>query len=165
MGHSGVGHTLTALRARYWIHGGSAAVRGVLGKCLSFRRNFKACEQQIMADLPATRLSVGRLPFFHTGVDLFDPFLVKQARSVVKRYGCIFTCMTVHAAHLEVVHSLSADFFISALRRFFSRRSNVAHLHSDNGSNFTGADRILLESILDWNQHQTGGFLLQREIK
>ena len=166
VGHSGVGHTFTALRARYWIHGGSVAVRGVLGKCLSCRRNFKPCEQQIMADLPTARLSVGRPPFFHTGVDLFGPFLVKQGRSVVKRYGCIFTCMTVRAVHLEVVHSLSADSFISALRRFVSRRSNVAHLHSDNGSNFTGVDRILLhESIRDWNQHQIGGFLLQREIE
>ena len=165
VGHSGVGHTFTALRARYWIHGGSVAVRGVLGKCLSCRRNFKPCEQQIMADLPTARLSVGRPPFFHTGVDLFGPFLVKQGRSVVKRYGCIFTCMTVRAVHLEVVHSLSADSFISALRRFVSRRSNVAHLHSDNGSNFTGADRIFCESIRDWNQHQIGGFLLQREIE
>ena len=165
VGHSGVGHTFTALRARYWIHGGSVAVRGVLGKCLSCRRNFKPCEQQIMADLPTARLSVGRPPFFHTGVDLFGPFLVKQGRSVVKRYGCIFTCMTVRAVHLEVLHSLSADSFISALRRFVSRRINVAHLHSDNGSNFTGADRILRESIRDWNQHQIGGFLLQREIE
>ena len=165
VGHSGVGHTFTALRARYWIHGGSVAVRGVLGKCLSCRRNFKPCEQQIMADLPTARLSVGRPPFFHTGVDLFGPFLVKQGRSVVKRYGCIFTCMTVRAVHLEVVHSLSADSFTSALRRFVSRRSNVAHLHSDNGSNFTGADRILRESIRDWNQHQIGRFLLQREIE
>ena len=164
VGHAGVSHTFSALRARYWILGGSVAVRSVLAKCLSCRRNFRPCEQQIMADLPAARLQVGQPPFFHTGVDLFGPFLVKQGRSVVKRYGCIFTCMTMRAVHLEVVHSLSADSFISALRRFIGRRSNVAHIHSDNGSNFTGADKILKEAIQGWNQHRIGGFLLQREI-
>ena len=164
VGHTGVSHTFSALRARYWILGGSVAVRSVLAKCLSCRRNFRSCEQQIMADLPAARLQVGQPPFFHTGVDLFGPFLVKQGRSVVKRYGCIFTCMTMRAVHLEVVHSLSADSFISALRRFIGRRSNVAHIHSDNGSNFTGADKILKEAIQGLYQHRIGGFLLQREI-
>ena len=164
VGHAGVSHIFSALRARYWILGGSVAVRSVLAKCLSCRRNFRPCEQQIMADLPAARLQVGQPPFFHTGVDLFGPFLVKQGRSVVKRYGCIFTCMTMRAVHLEVVHSLSADSFISALRRFIGRRSNVAHIHSDNGRNFTGADKILKEAIQGWNQHRIGGFLLQREI-
>ena len=164
VGHAGVSHTFSALRARYWILGGSVAVRSVLTKCLSCRRNFRPCEQQIMADLPAARLQVGQPPFFHTGVDLFGPFLVKQGRSVVKRHGCIFTCMAMRAVHLEVVHSLSADSFISALRRFIGRRSNVAHIHSDNGSNFTGADEILKKAIQGWNQHRIGGFLLQREI-
>ena len=87
VGLSGVGHTFTALRARYWIHGGSAAVRGVLGKCLSCRRNFKPCEQQIMADLPAVQLSVVRPPFFHTGVDLFGPFLMKQGEVLLSATG------------------------------------------------------------------------------
>ena len=34
-------------------------------------------------------------------------FLMKQGRSLVKQYGCIFTCINVRAVHLEVVHSLS----------------------------------------------------------
>ena len=72
--------------------------------------------------------------------------------------------MTMRAVHLEVVHSLSAESFISALRRFIGRRSNVAHIHLYNGSNFTGADKILREAIQGWNQHRIGGFLLQREI-
>ena len=117
-----------------------------------------------MVDLPAARLQKGQPSFFLTGVDLFGPFLDKQGRSVVKRYGCIFTCMTMRAVPLEVVRSLSADSFISALRRFIGRRNNVARIHSDNGSNFTGADKILREAIHDWNQHRIGGFPLQQKI-
>ena len=165
VGHAGVGHTFTALRARYWIQRGSTAIKSVIKNCLSCRRNFRPCEQQMMSDLPAARLQIGQPPFFHTGVDLFGPFQVKQGRSVVKRYGCIFTCMTVRCMHLEVVHTLTTDSFISALRRFISRRGSVAHIHSDNGTNFVGADRILKESIREWNQRQIGGFLLQREVE
>ena len=118
-----------------------------------------------MADLPKYRMQMQQPPFFHTGVDCFGPFSIKQGRSTVKRYGCIFTCMTVGAVHLEVLHSLSTDSFISALRRFISRRGSVGHLYSNNGTNFTGADRALRESIKSWNKQQIKGFLLQREIE
>ena len=136
VGHAGVNQILSALRARYWILGGSVVVHGVLAKCLSCRRNFRPCEQQIMTDLLALRLQVGQPPFFQTGVDLFGPFLVKQRSSVVKRYGCLFICMTIHAVQLEVVHSIAADSFISDSRRFIGKRINATYIHSDNGSNF-----------------------------
>ena len=68
-----------------------------------------------MAELPQARMQVYHPPFFHTGVDYFGPLLVRQERSLVKRYGCIFTCMTSRAIHLEVAHSLTSDSFISAL--------------------------------------------------
>ena len=64
-----------------------------------------------MANLPDARLQVSQPLFFHTGCDCFGPFLVKQGRSLVKRWGCILTCMTVRAVHLEVLHSLSTDSF------------------------------------------------------
>ena len=104
-------------------------------------------------------------PFFHTDTDCFGPFLVKHGRSAVERYGCIFTCMTVQAVHLEVPHSLSTYSFILAFRRFISRRGFVGHLYSDNGTNFIGADRVLKESIRLWNKHQISRFLLQKETE
>ena len=89
---------------------------------------------------------------------------MKQGRSLVKRYGCIFTCMTVRAVHLEVLHTLSTDSFISALRRFVARRGNVGHIYSDNGTNFAVADKVLKESIWKWNQKQITEFLVQKEV-
>ena len=73
VGYAGVGHTITALKAKYWILGGSVTVGSALAKCSSYRQKFKPCEQQIMADLSAARLHVEQTPFFRTGVDLFGP--------------------------------------------------------------------------------------------
>ena len=69
---------------------------------------------QIMSELPTERVSDGHPPFCFAGVDYFGPLFVKQGRSHVKRYGCLFTCSTVRAVHIEIVHSLT-DSFIDAL--------------------------------------------------
>ena len=104
-------------------------------------------------------------PFFHTGVDCFGPLFVKQGRSHMKRYDWIFSCMMTRAVHLEVLHSLSCDSFISALRRFITRRSSIGHLHSDNGTNFVGGNKVINEAIRQWNQRQVSSFLFQKEIE
>ena len=100
-----------------------------------------------MADLPKARLQIHELPFSHVEVDHFGPLLVKMKRSVVKRYGCLFTGMTTRAIHLEVAYDLSTSAFINALRRFASRRDPVQHIFSDNGTNFVDSARLLSKSI------------------
>ena len=150
-GHSGFNHTSSALSQRFWIEKGGYVIRNVLKECATCQRQNAQVSTQLMADLPECRLDMNHAPFFHTGVDCFGVFSVKQGRSLVKRYGCIFTCMTVRAVHLEVLHTLSTDSFISALRRFVARRGNVGHIYSDNGTNFVGAERVLKESIRKWN--------------
>ncbi|KAF5185186.1 hypothetical protein FRX31_025227, partial [Thalictrum thalictroides] len=45
--------------------------------------------------------------------------------------------------HLELVSGLTSDAFIAALTRFIARRGPCLHLHSDNGTNFVGANREL----------------------
>ena len=143
VGHSGINHTFAALREKFWVLKGGAAVRSVLAGCWICRRRNSLPGVQKMADLPEARMQMHQPVFFHTGVDCFGPFMVKQGRSVVKRSGCIFTCMVSRAVHLEVLHSLTSDSFISALRRFVGRRGGVGHVYSDNGTNFVGGQRVL----------------------
>ncbi|KAK0132603.1 hypothetical protein N1851_032471 [Merluccius polli] len=100
-----------------------------------------------MADLPVDRDCPEEAPFTRVGVDYFGPFEVKSRRSVVKRYGVIFTCLAIRAIHIEVAPSLDTDYFINALRRFVARRGQVREIRSDNGTNFIGGERELREAI------------------
>ena len=62
-----------------------------------------------MAKLPEERISPHEPPFMYVGVDYFGPIEVKQRRSRVKRWGCLFACLTVRAIHVEAAHSLNTD--------------------------------------------------------
>ena len=55
--------------------------------------------------------------------------------------------LTMRAVHIEVAHTLEADSFICAYHRFVSRRGRPRTIYSDNGTNFTGAERELREAF------------------
>ena len=84
-----------------------------------------------MGDLPSDRLTPEKPPFSQIGVDFFGSFEVKQGRSIVKRYGCIFTCLAIRATHVEIAHSLDADSMINALRRFIAIRGCPERIRSN----------------------------------
>ncbi|XP_023930376.1 uncharacterized protein LOC106172270 [Lingula anatina] len=164
-GHSGREYALSMTREQFWILGARTAIRRVINDCFTCRKRQSPCSTQKMADLPASRVTPGNPPFTYTGVDYFGPFHVKQGRKLVKRYGCIFTCLTIRAIHIEIAHSLDTSSFINALQRFISRRGMPKEINSDNGTNFTGADKELKEAVQGWNQTKLGEFFRQREIK
>lgn len=109
----------------------------------------KKCKQEIprMGDLPHARVAHHQRPFTYCGVDLFGPIEVTVGRGRQKRYGVLFTCLTVRAIHVEVVSTLTSDSFIMALRRMAARRGWPQNLFSDNGTNFKGAVSELKKSI------------------
>ena len=158
VGHFGASHTGAFLRQKFWIIKGGAAVRSSIGHCvLCKKRNF-SLNKQFMADLPPCTLQVNEPPSHNVGVDYFGPFLIKQKRSLVNRYGCLFTCLSMRAVHIEIANFLTADSFINALCRFIARKGKPDHIYSDNGSNFVGANRILRESLNELNQESLNQF-------
>ena len=146
---------------------GGAAVRQSIGKCIKCKRRNAVVGKQLMADVPTCRLQPHKPPFHSVGIDYFGPLMVEQGRSLVKRYGCVFTCLTMRAILIEISHSLSTDSFLNALRRFIARRGKPADIHSDNGSNFIGAERIWRESLqsLELDQRKLNDYCSQLEIK
>ena len=152
--HWGQDLLLSTLRQTYWIIKGRSFVRSVIRSCLYCRKKKAPTIQPKMADLPPTRLAIMSPPFFNTGVDCFGPFNVKILRSRAKRWGCIFTCMTTRAVHLEVVECLSTDAFIQALERFINRRGYPQSINSDCGTNFVGADNELRQWFSDLHKDE-----------
>ena len=124
----------------------NTAMRHVISKCVFCRRNYSRPGVQKMADLPKNRISPAP-PFTYTGVDYFGPFVIKEGRKELKRYGALFTCLVSLAVHIEVASSLESSSFIHALRRFIARRGSVRDVRSDNCTNFVGARNELLQAI------------------
>ena len=161
-GHLGTEHTLAQLRAEYWVQ--RKVVKSALRLCITCRKiNGRLCSQK-MADLPDTRMAMGDVPFAHAGVDCFGPFLVKRGRSMVKRYGCVFTCLTMRAVHVEVLDSLDTDSFVNAVRRFIARRGKPISITSDNGGNFVKGNKELSAGLKELDQDTLDRTMLERGI-
>ena len=144
-GHIGPEHTLANLRASYWITNGRTAIKSVLRKCFFCRVRRAVRMYPYMADLPACRVAYNQPPFTNCGIDPFGPLYVKQGRKRLKRWGVIFTCLTVRCIHLEIVEASDTDSFINAFRRFTNRRGCPETVYSDCGTNLTGAVNELQE--------------------
>ena len=165
LGHTGRNHMLHRLRQKYWIINANSAARKTITECMVCRRHRGKLGEQKMADLPDERVVPDMAPFTKVGVDYFGPIEVKRGRSLLKRYGVIFTCLTSRAVHLEVAHSLDTDSCINALRRFICRRGPVSNLRSDNGTNFIGANKELKQSLAALNNAKIQDALIQDGIK
>ena len=124
--------------AGYWIIGCNRIVRSLISKCVLYRRWRSNLQIQKMASLPEDRVESTE-PFSYCAVDLFGPFLIKEGRKELKRYGVLFTCMASRAVHIETANSLSTDSFINCLRRMMAIRGPIRQLRCDQGTNFVGA--------------------------
>ncbi|XP_036151070.1 uncharacterized protein LOC118648763 [Monomorium pharaonis] len=146
--HAGIQTTLYAVRYRFWLLDGKNQIRKIVRQCVRCIRFRASPVEYKMADLPKSRLNES-IAFNHTGLDFFGPMFVKEKkqrnRGRVKVYGCVFICMSSKAVHIEIVSDLSTEAFLAALKRFMGRRAIPAHIYSDNGTNFIGANNQLRE--------------------
>ena len=162
--HVGREHTLALVRQTFWISRGKSFVRKIINDCLQCKRRRAKPNVPVMASLPKERLALCEPPFTNTGVDYFGPMNVKRGRVTEKRWGCLFTCLTTRAVHLELAGDLSTDSFIMALRRFRGRRGNPRTIRSDNGTNFVGANRELTEALKSLSEERITDELAQEGI-
>lgn len=148
--HCGAHQLQTLLVQKYWILSARSAIRSRIFKCISCYRSKPTFNPPKMADLPGPRVSPTK-PFLTSAVDFAGPFSVKlhnlRRLQHVKIYLCLFICLSTKAVHLEVAMDLTAECFIGCLTRFISRRGQITNLHSDNGTNFTGAARKIRETV------------------
>jgi hypothetical protein len=121
--------------------------------------------RQQMSNLPAERLTPDKPPFCYVGVDYFGPLSVKHKRSLEKRYGCLFTCLTTQAVHLEVAHSLDTESFLCAVSRFIARRGFPEKIFSDNGTNLTLGCKELKKGLSELDVRKINEKMLQNHIE
>lgn len=143
--HGGPQITLSTLTQQFWVTRGRDAVRFFLKKCVLCTRLKAVTLNQIMGNLPKTRL-IPNKAFQTTGIDYAGPLTLKlgqRSKITTKAYIVVFVCFSTRALHLEVASSLSTDGFIAAFRRFLSRRGIPLNIYTDCGTNFIGARKVL----------------------
>ncbi|XP_055602700.1 uncharacterized protein LOC129751299 [Uranotaenia lowii] len=150
--HERYGHGFRAtvkneVMQRFSISGLTSLIKQIEKACVFCK--VRKCKPRTprMAALPVQRLTPFRRPFTFVGVDYLGPVEVSVGRRREKRWIVVFTCMVIRAVHLEVAHSLSAQSCLMSIRRFISRRGPATEYFSDNGTNFQGASKEMVQQI------------------
>ena len=164
--HQGIETVLNNLRERYWIIKARSAVKYSFHNCQECKIRKAKPTEPIMGLLPSARVSMQQFAFSCVGIDYFGPFhITVSKRRREKRYGLLFTCLTVRAVHLEVTSSLSTDSTLMAVSRFVDRRGTPSEFCSDNGTSFRGASRELRTMLQDLDHHRIQKKLAPSGIK
>ncbi len=146
-GHVGINTVIGELHQKYKIIGGRREISRIIHNCKKkFCRN-PIPQNQRMADLPKERVEF--VPgFTYIALDYFGPLKIKQwqkheEQNFSKVWGCIFTCLSTRAIHIELVEDLTSRSFIEAFRRFVGRRGYPQKIWSDNATTFKLAAKEL----------------------
>ncbi len=144
--HAGPTLLLGLLSRQYYVSGARRLVRKISRDCITCQREYAKTTTQQMGDLPQSRVRPST-PFARTGTDFAGPLTLRKGHTrkpvYVKAYVCLFICFSTSAIHLELVSGLSTEAFLAAFRRFAARRGCPEEVHSDNGSNYIGANHEL----------------------
>ncbi|XP_055585330.1 uncharacterized protein LOC129738161 [Uranotaenia lowii] len=135
------------IKQRFLISGLTNLIRRTERSCVWCKVRKCLPKNPRMAALPVQRLTPFKRPFNFVGIDYLGPVEVVVGRRREKRWVAVFTCMVVRAVHLEVVHSLTAQSCIMAIRRFISRRGPASEYFTDNGTNFRGASKEIIQRV------------------
>ncbi|XP_055623638.1 uncharacterized protein LOC129767049 [Toxorhynchites rutilus septentrionalis] len=146
-GHGNRETVVNELRQRFYIPRVRRELEKIGKNCMQCR--VRKCKPVVprMAPLPNQRTTPYVRPFSYVGVDFFGPINVVVGRHTEKRWCALFTCFGTRAIHLEVVHSLSSQACLMAIRRFVCRRGVPVEFFSDNGTNFVGASKEIMKEI------------------
>ena len=143
--HGGPTATVADMRRQIWVTQAMKKASACIKKCVTCFRFNSGPTQQLMGDLPSSRIEVPERAFSCVGLDFAGPLTYKNGTECVKGYVAVFICFASKAVHLEAVSSLTSDAMVAALRRFIARRGIPSQTVSDNATNFVGARRDLNE--------------------
>ena len=162
--YEGTENVENKLQQKYWIIGLRNALRKIKSRCIKCRHRNTNPIHPPMVDIPRERLDEHVFPFTHTGVDYFGPNEVKLLRRTLKRWFCLFTCLTTRAVLVEVAQSLDPESCLAAVTGFVARRGNPNTIISDNRTKFDGAANDQRSVINDGDKAKIESDLAQNKI-
>lgn len=145
---------INELRQRFNIPQLRTVLNEIKRRCQRCKNERAVPQPPAMGDLPQARLAAFTRPFSYIGIDYFGPMSVSVGRRVEKRWGVLFTCLTIRAVHIEIAHTLNTSSCIMAIKNFIARRGSPITIYSDRGTNFIGASRELKEALNNINNTQ-----------
>ena len=140
------------------------ALKSIKSQCVFCRKLRAQTKVPFIADLPAERLDYQSYPFVNVDVDFFGPFEAKLLRRTMKRWCCLFICLTSRAIHIEVDRKLDSDSCLVAVNRVIAKRGKPSTIKSDNGTDFVGSARDLKQYMISWNKDQITSDLAHKKI-
>ena len=143
--HGGPTATVAELRRQIWVTQEMKKASAGIKKCVTCFRFNSGPTQQLMGDLPSSRIEAPERAFSCVGLDFAGPLTFKSGNECVKGYAALFVCFASKAVHLEAVSSLTSDAMVAAMRLFIARRGIPSQSVSDKATNFVGARRDLNE--------------------
>ena len=163
----GTNHTLATISKQFWVIKGREAIREYEQCCIECKKRRATAVKQIMAPLPPSRTKLSLRAFEEIGLDYGGPFLTKQGRAKtrMKRYLCLFTCLSSRAVHLEMAYNLTTDSFLNAFWRMTYRRGIPSYVISDNGTNFVKGNKELQNLVNNLDQNKIIRETSFKEIK
>ena len=162
--HSGINHTLIAVRDRFWVLKGRSLVRRVVKSCLVCRKYSPVRLQVQMAPIPRDRITRSH-PFQVCGVDFTGPIYVSSGTSVEKSYIVLYTCANIRAVHLELVPDQTTEAFLRSFRRMISRRGMINTFYSDNSKTYISASKEMQRYYDIMNGQKFKHFLAENRIE
>ena len=104
--HGGPTATVAEMRRQIWVPQAIKKASACINKCVTCFRFNSGPTQQLMSDLPSSRIEVPERAFSCVGLDFAGPLTFKNGNECVKCYVAVFICFASKAVHLEAVSSL-----------------------------------------------------------
>lgn len=142
--HKNHGTVINEIRQRFSIPHIRVVLKKVRRSCQMCKVRLAKIMEPQMANLPPARIASNFRVFSFVGVDYFGPMFVKVGRRNEKRWGVLFTCLTIRAIHIEIASSLDTN---SCIENFVYDHGPVIEFHSHCGTNFKGSDNVLKKEI------------------
>ena len=168
---------LATIRQQYLLVGGRQELKRILFLCKNQHCRKLRPLQPRMAPLPAERF----LPeaWVHIATDILGPIHIKHAcyetenppkrpagpkpecphQNYRKVWIIVWNCLSTRCIHLQLLNDMSTETVIQALTNLISRRGAPRTIWSDNGRNYTAAQKEIkrLFDAIDKNKLMTHG--------